>query len=337
MAVQPFPSPLRYPGGKLKVANYVKLLFTLNNLLDGDYAEPYAGGCSVALSLLFGQYASRIFINDIDPDVFAFWHSVLNETDALVRLIADAPVHMPEWKVKRHFLDHPLDEDTLLQRGFGAFYLNRTNRSGIIRGGVIGGQDQTGKWGIDARFNKPELISRIEKIARYRDRIHLTNDDALVFLKNIKPKLQKRSLIYLDPPYFNKGEGLYTNAYGQEEHKDVAKAVAKLRTPWIVSYDTADRILELYHKFDKIEYNLFHSAANHVDEAHITKLAAAARAAQLRLESGITEPAADKEEPKPRRRGKEVMFFSKGLLRPDGIDDPSGLSSKQLNQLSLAL
>lgn len=70
--VMDYCSPLRYPGGKGKVADYFKQIFRDNSLYDGVYVEPYAGGASVALSLLFNEYVSKIIINDIDRSIFAF-------------------------------------------------------------------------------------------------------------------------------------------------------------------------------------------------------------------------------------------------------------------------
>lgn len=298
MASQPFPSPLRYPGGKRKVANYVRLLFEMNTLMGGHYAEPYAGGSSVALSLLFGEYASRIFINDLDPAVYAFWHSVLNSTEELKRLIHDTPLTMEQWHQQRQIITHA-DSD-ILARGFAAFYLNRTNRSGIIMGGVIGGKDQSGNWKLDARFNRPELSRRITKIARYRDRINLTNLDALVFLREIAPEMHDRSLIYLDPPYYVKGQGLYANAYEPHDHADVAAAVAQLETPWLVSYDSAPQIVDLYQQFDTLHYNLTYSAQD-------------------------------------RYQGGEVMFFSPDLQRPAQILNPSKITTREVNRMQTTL
>lgn len=294
MPTRPYPSPLRYPGGKLKVANYVKLLFERNNLLDGDYAEPYAGGSSVALALLFGHYAARIFINDLDPAIYTFWRTVLDNPEGLKRLIADTPMTMDEWYNQRKIFLRP--DSSPLELAFATFYLNRANRSGIILGGVIGGKQQTGNWKLDARFNRAELTQRIEKIARHSDRISVTNYDAQIFLKKVVPTMSTRSLTYLDPPYYVKGQGLYANAYEPDDHAAVATDVAALTKPWLVSYDNAPEILALYQRFRPLEYGLSYSAQE-------------------------------------RRQGGEVMFFSEGLELPGGISNPSKVPNKFLHKL----
>lgn len=274
-----FVSPLRYPGGKLKVAEYVKHLMEQNDLCGGTYIEPYAGGGSVALSVLFGGQAKRIKINDIDRSIYAFWHSVLNDTDALCRLINDTPVDMDTWNAQREVQKRKNEED-LLSLGFSTFFLNRTNRSGILNGGVIGGKEQTGNYLIDARYNKKDLIERIEHIAGYADLIDLTSMDAVGLIKRYKRTPAAKTLVYLDPPYYIKGRDLYLNYYNNEDHRAIADAIKKYKGKWIISYDSVPFISELYQEFRQKEYYLSYSAGT---------------------------PS----------KGKEIMVYSDGLVIPD--------------------
>lgn len=293
-----FHSPLRYPGGKRKLANFVKLLLRKNQLLDGYYAEPYAGGASVALSLLFNEYVERIYINDIDRGIYAFWHCVLNETEDLCRLIWDTPITMDVWESQREIQSSL--SPSLLELAFSTFFLNRTNRSGIISGGVIGGKQQSGKWKIDARFNKRELIARIEKIARYKDRIFLSMLDGIQFVDEIVMQFPHKSLVYFDPPYFVKGQSkLYTNFYSEADHIKLAKRISSLHTPWIVSYDNVEPIRNLYAQYRLLEYGVPYSAQS-------------------------------------RYQGKEVIFFSNQLSIPS-VDDPVRVKNQELRQLELAM
>lgn len=272
-------SPLRYPGGKLKVVDYVKQLMEVNDLKGGRYIEPYAGGASVALSLLFCKYASRIKINDKDRAIYAFWYAVLHETDALCRMINDTPVTMDVWQAQHELQKHKEDTD-LLELGFSTFFLNRTNRSGILNGGVIGGKEQQGTWKIDARYNKRDLIERIEHVAGYADLIELTSMDAVELIKRYKRTPAAKTFCYLDPPYYVKGQDLYLNYYRDEDHKDIAEAIKKFKGKWIISYDAVDFISELYKDYRQKEYYLSYSAGN---------------------------PA----------KGKEIMVYSDGLTIPD--------------------
>lgn len=239
-------SPLRYPGGKTCLYDLVSKILRLNNLERGHYAEPYAGGSGLALTLLFEGRVSDIHLNDIDRSVWAFWDAVLNQTEDLVEMIQSAPVDMDQWHNQRNVYLNPQDFDDLIL-GFSMFFLNRTNRSGIVKGaGVIGGLKQTGKYKIDCRFNRNELTRRVRRIAKYRSRIHLHRLDALDFMNLIDNDLPARALFCIDPPYFNKGSSLYTNFYNPDDHAAVSQAVLGLERPWILTYDNTPEISHLY-------------------------------------------------------------------------------------------
>lgn len=255
-------SPLRYPGGKGKMAGVFKRLIEENDLLDGTYVEPFVGGGSVALSLLINDYVSRIVINDKDRSIYAFWYSVLNDAERLCRAVADTAVDMDVWRQQKA-VQARKEEADLMELGFSTFFLNRTNRSGIIKGGVIGGNDQTGNYLIDARFNRADLIARIERIADYSDRIELHNEDAVVLLNRLKYTMPDRTLYYLDPPYYEKGPGLYMNYFNNDNHREIAAAVAGIRHgKWVVTYDNHPFIAALYSRYRQHEFSLNYSTTN---------------------------------------------------------------------------
>lgn len=255
-----FYSPLRYPGGKAKVADYFKQLFKDNYLYDGIYVEPYAGGASVALSLLLNEYVSKIIINDIDRSIFAFWHSLLNKTDELCKLVNDTPVNIDTWK-KQKAIQKEKKKRSLLEIGFSTFFLNRTNRSGILNGGVIGGQAQNGAWKIDARYNKKDLIDRIERIAEYKNKIELYNFDAIEVIKIFRKSLSSKTLFYFDPPYYVKGKDLYLNYYEDADHRKIASEINMIKKQkWVVTYDNVPKVKQLYKEHRQIKYKLNYSA-----------------------------------------------------------------------------
>ncbi|MDH5302140.1 MAG: DNA adenine methylase [Gammaproteobacteria bacterium] len=254
-------TPLRYPGGKAKLSSYIKEIFELNNLCDGHYMEPYAGGAGIALDLLMDEYVTHIHLNDLNYPLYSFWHCVLNDTESLCRRIKNCRVTINVWNRQKKIINHP-GEHSLFELGFALFFLNRVNRSGIISGGVIGGKNQDGPWKIDARFNKDGLIDRIERIADYKDRISIYNLDASDLIKNVIPVLPKKSLIYLDPPYYVKGQELYDNHYGHKDHALIAQLVQnKIKHPWMVSYDNTPQIHEFYRESRRATYSLNYHAA----------------------------------------------------------------------------
>jgi len=253
-----FVTPLRYPGGKGRLGAWLAGLLKHNGLDGGLYVEPYAGGAGAALYLLSNNHVDRIAINDIDPVIHAFWWAVLNDTERFITLVNETPVTMDVWHQQRDIVANPIAHD-ITTLGFATFFLNRTNRSGMIKGGVIGGQNQTGKYLIDARYKKENLIGRIIHIGTLRDRIQLFNIDALELLTHPALELNERSLIYLDPPYFEKGSQLYRNHYKPDDHQQIAQAVMETRTPWVVTYDNCAEIKALYGEAKGVEFSLHYS------------------------------------------------------------------------------
>lgn len=254
-----FATPLRYPGGKGKFSQFVKQVFEANELLDGHYVEPYAGGAGVALELLFQEYAEKIHINDLDPAIYAFWQVAVNHTEELCRLIFDTPVTIEQWHRQKEVLSG-LESKSLLEKAFATFFLNRTNRSGILKAGVIGGKGQAGKWKLDARYNKRDLISRLEMIGRYSNRISVYNLDAIALLEKVVPTLPDKTLVYLDPPYYVKGSGLYRNFYQHDDHVKISNVLKSVSRPWIVSYDSTPEIKEIYRDYRMDDYFLSYTA-----------------------------------------------------------------------------
>ena len=229
--------------------------------MGGQYVEPYAGGASIALELVIQEFAEHVHINDLDPAVWAFWSSVLDDSEALCRLIANTPVSMKTW-LKQREVHKNKDSAPTLELGFATFFLNRTNRSGILNAGVIGGKNQDGNFKIDARYNKEELIERIQIIAEHRDRISLHNLDAIELLRTVVPDLPQNTLVYLDPPYYVKGGDLYEHHYQHEDHANVAAAAHQIQQHVMVSYDDVPQIRALYADLQFVSYSLSYCAQN---------------------------------------------------------------------------
>ncbi len=256
-----FYSPLRYPGGKGKVVNSIKKIIDANNLNGLEYAEPFAGGASVALSLLLDGYSQNIYINDKDRAIYAFWFSIINHKDEFVDMISSIPINMDSWYAQKQIFEQ--HDSSLFKLGFATFFLNRTNRSGILKAGVIGGKNQNGKYSISERFHKENLIKRIELIHKVKDRIFLFNLDVIDFISEVSNVMTQNSVIYLDPPYYNKGKDLYMNHFQHIDHivlKDYIETLDQYN--WIVTYDNTPQINEIYQGIKKKFYNLNYSLIN---------------------------------------------------------------------------
>lgn len=240
-------TPLRYPGGKTKLYSYVKTIIDANNLHD-TYIEPFAGGAGLALKLLFKNDVKHIVINDSDPAIYAIWQAILESPNEFCQFIMDVPLTTAEWVHQRN-LYMALHDVPSIALAKSAFYLNRTNISGVIMGGVIGGKNQTGKYKIDARFNRPELVRKIYDIYQRRDSIDIYNLDALNFLEPEVLRHYYKAFINFDPPYVVKGSELYMNAYQENDHRCLRDAIRRCTRKWIVTYDVCDLIAELYGEY----------------------------------------------------------------------------------------
>jgi DNA adenine methylase len=254
-------TPLRYPGGKARFAPLIADVIQRNDLVGGHYLEPYAGGAGVALVLLMDGVVEHIHINDADPAVAVFWRMATKQSANLSKMIANEPVTMDAWHHWREVMFGHASA-TELERGFATLFMNRTNRSGILKAGVIGGKDQSGGYKLDARFMREEICKRIERIGQYSDEITVYEEDALGLLSRCHQFLQTKSLVYLDPPYYVKGAGLYRNAYTHDDHVKIAKLLAskRFRRPWVVSYDNAKEICDMYAYARSFTYGLNYTA-----------------------------------------------------------------------------
>lgn len=273
-------TPLRYPGGKARFAPLIAEVIAVNSLTGGHYLEPYAGGAGVALSLLVDRVVEHVHINDADPAIADFWRAATSQSDKLVAMVASEPISMDAWHHWRSVMLGTV-HGSALERGFATLFMNRTNRSGILKGGVIGGKEQAGSYRIDARFMREELCTRLERIGSHAEGIHVYEEDAHQLLLRCHQFLPAKSLVYLDPPYYVKGAGLYRNFYKHEDHVKIAKLLGsnRFRRPWVVSYDNANEIKEMYAYATPYAYGLNYTAQR-------------------------------------RYTGSEVMFFSKRIETP---------------------
>ena len=293
-----FYSPLRYPGGKNKLSAFIAKICIDNNI-NGHYVEPYSGGAAVALFLLMENFVEKITINDRDRSIYAFWHSVLNETNQLCKMIENAELTIEEWRKQKNIQLDKKSAD-LLELGFSTFYLNRTNRSGIINAGVMGGVEQAGDYLMDCRFNKVELIERIKKIAKKKKQIRLYKKDAIKLIDKIQNEAENENTVfYFDPPYYLKASTLYMNHYQKENHKNVSDKIKSITNiKWIVSYDNVPEIKELYANYSKKEFSFKHTAYEI-------------------------------------RQGKEILFFSRNIKQPE-INDWNPLFFKYIKRKTTA-
>jgi DNA adenine methylase len=242
------------------LAPFVAEILESNDASGWNYVEPYAGGAGVAMELLLDDKVGHIYLNDSSLHLYALWTTILSDAEGFCRRVSRASLDLDHWKRHREIVRRPGDH-SLEDLGFSTFYLNRCNRSGILTGGVIGGLAQQGRWKIDARFPRNELVKRIEAIAARRHQITVSNLDAEEFMVTRVNRLSRETLVYCDPPYYERAERLYLSKYVKSDHVRLSEVIQrKLRRPWLVSYDGHPDILDLYCERRSFEYTLQYSA-----------------------------------------------------------------------------
>lgn len=251
-------SPLRYPGGKASLAGLFGDLIADLEIKDPTYVEPYAGGVGAGIALLRHGLVNHLVINDFDIAVYSFWKAITEYTNAFIRLVRSTPLTVDEWRKQREIY-RAGDAGDRLKLGFAFFYLNRTNRSGVLSGGVIGGLDQTGNYKIDARFNRETLSERIAAIGNLADAITVSDLDGRTIIQDYAQ--DKSAFMYIDPPYVSAGPKLYLNSFSALDHQALSKAICQVPAArWLVTYDTSELIERLYTKHFQCRYSLTYSA-----------------------------------------------------------------------------
>lgn len=249
-------SPLRYPGGKYRIAKRIEEIVLENHC--STLIEPFCGGAGVSLYLLEEGIIERAVLNDADPLIYSFWKTVLDNPKDLIERIRTTEISVEEWKKQKALLNH-YKEHSNEEIAFAALFLNRTNRSGIIfNAGMLGGQKQEGKYKIGCRFDKDKIIEKIKRISKMKNRIQLFNLDYRQFLKTYP--ITQNELMFVDPPYIQKGAQLYACSMTEEEHYQLSEMLKKLnQNNWVVTIDDCLYARSLYQKQRIAEFKIHYS------------------------------------------------------------------------------
>ncbi|MBP3883543.1 MAG: DNA adenine methylase [Olsenella sp.] len=302
-------TPVRYPGGKTKIYPTVDSIIEANGLEGCAYAEAFCGGCGLAIKLLVRERVSRLLLNDIDPAVYSMWDVIVNRPDELCRFISEVPLTVEEWRTHHgRLLEADAPSPGL---GKSAFYLNRTNRSGILRGGPIGGKGQTGRYGIGARFNRKNLCEKIRKISSHAENIRIYNMDASRFIDDVLANETGQVFANFDPPYVEKGPGLYANSFTESDHKALAQKISSCAFPWIVTYDAVPLVDRAYERFDRYDLVIGYSAAT----------------SKVGREILVTGPGVEMPEGLLPRRKDARQDEEQGISAEEGVPDPDRMSA----------
>jgi DNA adenine methylase len=260
-----YSSPLRYPGGKQKLGAFFAKTLVENRVRNATFVEPFAGGAGAALYLLHLGAVSAVHLNDVDRAVFAFWYAVTRHNPRLRRDLSTIPITPAEWR-RQKTIYRDRASAPLYELGLAALFLNRTNRSGILRAGMIGGNSQKGRWKLDARFDRNRVNERLERIGRFSPVIEVSNEDVR-YTDDLSFGSGRRGFVYFDPPYVGKGQDLYVNHFSEDDHDDLCDRIQSIPSSvrWIVTYDDVPVIRTLYRGFVSRKIQLKYSADSYRD------------------------------------------------------------------------
>ena len=256
-------TPLRYPGGKTQLSKFVQHTIEINHMVSPIYCEPFCGGAGVAVDLLLGRKVDSIILNDFDICIYSVWNAILNDTDHLLQRIHDTPINMDVWHAQRRIYEElKVADEYSIELAFATFFLNRTNMSGIITGGPIGGLMQKGTYKLDCRYNKESLKKKILDIAAAHEHIQLYHMDAADLIRTILVHQDpERLFVFFDPPYYQQGKNLYKNAFNHDGHVALSDAIREMNAfKWILTYDNHQRIQEIYQDMFPMWYSLRYAA-----------------------------------------------------------------------------
>lgn len=309
------PSPLRYPGGKLWLVDYIEHVLDENNLRPRLFIEPFAGGASVALSLLARDKVETIGLVDRDPLIAAFWDTVFHDADWLIEKIKTVDVTLERWRHYKAAI--PIDSR---ERALACLFLNRTSYSGILapRAGPIGGQAQTSHYTIDCRFPRDTLIERIERLAAWAGRVafvrHGSWEEGIAHVSRLlganATQLSGSDVFYyLDPPFFQKAERLYTHYFRDADHRRLCDALTGLKEHWVLSYDACDDVEALYRDVgNRVYLDLSYSTAT-----------ARTKRRERKVEAIIAHPAVALPADMRRREAPGQQSVRRPTFRPDAL------------------
>lgn len=237
-------SILRYPGSKARLARFIAQTIVFNGVQNSIFVEPFCGGSSVSIALLEADVVDEIILNDVDPLVASLWKCVFSKKHSkwLAERVLSVPLTLEYWEYQKR-----LNPTNVREMALKCLYLNRTSFSGVLHSsaGPIGGRTQS-KWTVGCRFNREKLSARIIELAKLSHRVKATTSQSWLSVCK-KWSADRRSIFYLDPPFYHKAKRLYRFVFDTKAHNKLHDYLMSFDSPWILSYDNASEIRALYN------------------------------------------------------------------------------------------
>ncbi len=240
----------RYPGGKNKLKKIIikKILPYINNKT--QYREVFFGGGSICLDMIKDNTIDNIWINDKDIGIACLWTSLISHHQILKeKIIHFTPSVDKFYNIRDELLQLKTQPSDIIDIGFKKLAIHQLSFSGLgtKSGGPLGGKEQKSAYKIDCRWSPDYICKKIDKIHNLLNNIKIykgscTNLD----FEHIINDNHCNSVLYLDPPYYIKGNELYQYGFTQEDHIRLSNLLYNTKHKWVLSYDDCEEIQELY-------------------------------------------------------------------------------------------
>lgn len=245
----------RYPGGKSKLKKVISKHLSIYASENGlEYREPFFGGGSIGIEFLsmFSNRRRKIWINDKDSGIAALWTSVIRYPDLLKTMVIEFIPSVEAFYQYRDILtsisENLSSEQEIAKYGFMKLAVHQISYSGLgtKSGGPLGGKKQGGKYKIDCRWSPEYICGKIDFLHRLLNEADVRGNQCanLDFMDLIKD--QERAILYLDPPYYEKGNDLYQYGFLESDHVRMANALRETNHAWLLSYDDCQEVRDLY-------------------------------------------------------------------------------------------
>jgi DNA adenine methylase len=216
-----------------------------------EYREPMVGGGSVFLALRQLRPKAQYWINDLHEDVFAFWVSVRDDADAMMRMVFELKARYKCEELFQYVRDW--EPKSTLELAVRYYILNRISFGGMVERGTL------------SRFSYKEwtasVIRRLAQASSLLEGVRITNEDYAVLLREPGDDV----FIFLDPPYSNARGHLYGKRgllHKNFSHERFAHECKMCSHRWLVTYGDDEMVRKLFAGYEMVRWRLRYTLNN---------------------------------------------------------------------------
>ena len=226
-------SPLRYPGGKSRALQKIVQQLPAHF---SEYREPFVGGGSVFVYLRQKFPHVKMWINDLNFELFCFWKEAQRDAKQLAFAIQQVKDKTENGRVLFETLRG--QAGTALsdfERAVRFFVLNRISFSGTVDSGGYS------EGAFRGRFTDSS-IARVRELGALLQDVKITHKDYTYLLR----ARGRDVFLFLDPPYLTATKsrlyGLNGTLHTSFDHQQFAREMRQCVHSWLITYDDSPEI-----------------------------------------------------------------------------------------------